>query len=225
MKTLNSSTHALLSVLLCHGIILIVLFSDVPLSEAAFMPDTGQMTCYDAQSNALIPCANSGQDGEFPIHPMSLVPGGTDANTALVWQTGENPDNGITDCARYNWYEATGTYDAGLNPLTKNVCIDIGPNWRLPTKKELMTLIDYGITPASGYPPVLMINQTVFPFAVRGDYWSSSAIPAAYPVNSGYGWFVNFGNGQAEGTDLLRTLRNRCTPELRQSRPGPAGCY
>ena len=201
MEKRDNFFHEWWSVLLCLVSVLLLLFGTVPLSEAVFMPDTGQILCYDVVSNAVRNCANTGQDGEYSISPMWLLPGGTDTNTGLIWQVGENPDNTITDCSDteggYNWYEATGTYDVAYNPSSFNVCVNkLGSPWRLPTKKELMTLVNYGIVPDNANPPVLMIDQTIFPHAVGGDYWSSSSIPSSYPVNSGYGWFVNFSKGE-----------------------------
>ena len=62
----------------------------------------------------------------------------------------------------YNWYQACGTYDATYNPTSQNVCgsLNLGgySDWRLPTKKELMSIVDYSIP----YPGPT-INTTYFP--------------------------------------------------------------
>jgi len=79
-----------------------------------------------------ISCAGTGQDGAYIQSPLSYTDNGngtvTDNNTGLVWQ---KEDDGAT----YNWYRATGTYDALYNPNNINVCGSFG---RLPSKKELI---------------------------------------------------------------------------------------
>lgn len=131
------------------------------------LPDTGQTTCYDT-AGSVISCADTGQDGEF-INLMSFTDKldgtVTDDVTGLMWQQED-------DAATYNWYEATGTADATYNlDGVTDVCGDstLGGNldWRLPTMKEILSIVDYGtIFPA--------INETYFPRTKAWGYWSST---------------------------------------------------
>ena len=63
----------------------------------------------------------------------------TDNVTSLMWQM-------APDGQAYNWYEATGTFDAVNNPTAFNVCSDLTlgghTDWRLPDIKELATIAD-----------------------------------------------------------------------------------
>ena len=151
------------------------------------LPDTGQTTCYDT-SGTVISCTGTGQDGEYSINPMSFTDNGggtvTDNVTGLMWQ--QEDDN-----QTYNWYEASGTYDAIYNPGSTDVCGSLSlagySDWRLPSKKELMSIVNYGT-----YQPA--IDTTYFP-NITSLYWSSTTkgTPFAWLVyfNSGYAYYYN----------------------------------
>ncbi len=80
---------------------------------------------------------------QLPINPMSYIDNGngtvTDNNTGLMWQ---QQDDGNT----YNWYQASGTYDASYNPTSQDVCGELTTgsytDWRLPAIKELISIVD-----------------------------------------------------------------------------------
>ena len=107
----------------------------------------------------------------------------SDNNTGLIWQKYENASTN-------NWYQASGTYDATYNPTSQSVCgsLILGGNsdWRLPTKKELMSIVVYGIP----YPGPT-INTTYFPNALASYYWSSTTTLVYYRD----AWSVIFGHG------------------------------
>lgn len=159
----------------------LLLCGSAALSYAFTLPDTGQTKCYNL-SGTEIACAGTGQDGAYIINAMSYTDNGngtiTDNVTELIWQKGENPS-----C---NWYQASGTYDATYNTNSTDVCgsLNLGgyTDWRLPTKKELISIVDYSIP----YPGTT-INTTYFPNAGATDYWSST-----YAVDPGYAWTVYF---------------------------------
>ena len=92
----------------------------------------------------------------------------TDQMTGLMWQAGEiRPEK---------WQQA----------LTYCNQLDLGGyrDWRLPTIKELSTLVNESrINPA--------IDTTVFPGTRSGSYWSSTTF-AKHP---GFAWHVRFDNG------------------------------
>ena len=149
------------------------LFSVVgPIQVSSNLPDTGVDKCYN--QNSIINCQISesdpfyGQDYHYSSNPMSFTNNGdgtiTDNVTSLMWQA--TPDG-----FAYNWYEATGTYDAVSNPDTIDICGDSTlaghTDWRLPVRRELHSLVDYGtINPA--------IDITYFSNTGINDYWSKT---------------------------------------------------
>jgi hypothetical protein len=135
-----------------------LLLNTVPDSAFSYkLPETGQTLCYDASGN-VISCEGTGQDGEYTINPMSYNDNGngtvTDYNTTLMWQ---QQDDGNT----YNWYQAS-----------QNVCSSLSlggfTDWRLPTKQELLSIVDY----SNQASPT--INHTYFPITQVFDYWTST---------------------------------------------------
>lgn len=158
------------------------------MAYAAFaLPDTGQTTCYDANGN-VIACAGTGQDGAHSVNPMSYTDNRdgtvTDNNTGLIWQ--KQDDGNI-----YNWYQAFGTYDANYNPNTTSACgsLNLGghSDWRLPSTKELVSIVDYSIP----YPGP-MINP-IFANTQQSIYWSSdTAVANHFPYVA---WGVFFEDG------------------------------
>jgi pimeloyl-ACP methyl ester carboxylesterase len=151
---------------------------------------------------AEIPCTGTGQDGAYNINPMSFTDNGngtvTDNNTELIWQKYEN-------ASTYNWYQASGTYDATYNPSSQNICgsLNLGgsSDWRLPTKKELITIVDYSIP----YPGPT-INMTYFPNTNASDYWSSTTTPA----NPNTALYVLFSLGYFGANDKYNSMYVRC---------------
>lgn len=183
----------------------------IPNSAHAGLPDTGQTKCYNSGGTE-IPCAGTGQDGAYSINPMSFADNGngtiTDNNTGLTWQKcsmGQNNDATCSGSAvTYNWYQASGTYDASDNPSTISVCGSLslaGSGWRLPSKKELVGIVDY----SAPYPRPT-IPQAYFPNTVSSYYWSSTA-GASY---TSYAWLVHFGSGFVYYYDKSNHYYVRC---------------
>jgi Protein of unknown function (DUF1566) len=193
-------------------LVVIIFLISVSVAHAFKLPDTGQTTCYDSSGN-VINCAGTGQDGEYTINPMSYNDNGdgtvTDNITGLMWQkcsVGQNNDSTCSGTAAvYTWYQASGTYDATYNPSSQDVCgsLSLGghTDWRLPTKKELITIVDYSI-PYSG--PA--INTTYFSNTAASDYWSSTTY-AIIPVGA---WGVDFDGGYVGGGNKYGAWYVRC---------------
>ena len=172
-----------IALLFCGTAVILSLSKD---ALAFQLPDTGQMKCYQGVSPyAEIPCAGTGQDGAYDINPMSYTNNGngtvTDNNTGLIWQ--QQDDGNV-----YNWYQASGTYDAAYNPTAINVCGALGADWRLPTKKELMSIVDYSIP----YPGPTI--NTIFTNTKQSTYWSSTT----YANDPDFAWYVYFSNGYVD---------------------------
>lgn len=138
---------------------------------------TGQTLCYDAEGR-VIPCAGTGQDGEFrhgrpwPA-PRFVVQGETVADrlTGLSWSRDANPLG-----FPLAWPEAL----AAVQEL--NVSRYAGhADWRLPNRRELGSLMSFAAKkPAlpAGHP-----FQNVF----LGWYWSSTSAA----IDPAYAWYVH----------------------------------
>jgi hypothetical protein len=201
---------------LCFALILLssVAILSLPKDALAFkLPDSDQRKCYQAiRPYAEIPCAGTGQDGAYIINPLSYTNNGNgtvkDNNTGLMWQrcsVGQNNDSTCSGGAStYNWYQATGEVDSTYNPSGsryENVCgsLNLGgySDWRLPSKKELITIVDYAIS----YPGTT-INTTYFPNTIASSYWSST--------NADYAWSVSFGVGDVDYWSECNFMHVRC---------------
>ena len=91
----------------------------------------------------------------------------TDTETGLMWQQNTAPDT-------YSWKQALA--------YCKNLDFASYTDWRLPTAKELASLVDTSL-----YNPA--INSTFFPGTVASAYWSSTWF------NSENARYVDFKNG------------------------------
>jgi hypothetical protein len=124
------------------------------------LPDTGQ-----TQDFTYI----FGEDSDYNINPPSYTDNGngtiTDNVTGLMWQKQNE---------RYNWDDAVN--------FCENLTLADYSDWRLPSKKELMTILDYGT-----YSPSL--NQTFFPDYGISYYWTSN-IHAYDPFNAWMVWVL-----------------------------------
>jgi len=152
------------------------------------VPDTGQTTSYQA-----------GDDASYSINPPSyaklttgdavLAETATAADgwlvtrdnvTCLSWEM-KTEDGSLHDKDNtYTWAASTGQFPAELNVVSFAGHAD----WRLPTVKELSTLVHSGTTNPS-------IDQAWFPNTVSSYYWSSTT--NAYGTS--YAWYVDFGDG------------------------------
>lgn len=187
-------------------------------TEAYRIVDTGQAACCDASSPIACPSPGQpfcGQDAQITGRQPSftLSPDGLtvrDSVTGLTWQ--HSPDtngNGILDPAdKLTWGQAQG------HPATLNVAAFGGyTDWRLPTIKELYSLIDFrGTDPSvsgddiSGLTP--FIDRTYFDFAYgdpgAGERIIDSQYASAtlYTSDGGMLFGVNFAEGRIKGYGL-----------------------
>jgi Protein of unknown function (DUF1566) len=121
--------------------------------------------------------------GNAPAGRYTYPAAGTvyDTKTKLTWQQ--------TLASEYAWADAK-TYCAGVGATLG------GTGWRLPTMKELQTIIDEST----------LIDLTAFPRSPASPVWSSSLL-AGSPSTA---WFVDFLNGTTFGEDVSATLHVRC---------------
>lgn len=101
----------------------------------------------------------------------------TDTRTKLIW--------------RISW--SSGTWSDA-----KSRCSSLGNGWRLPSLKELLTLVDVARAEPCINPA--FTDTPYYPF------WTSSS----YLPTSGFAWAVNFLDGAANGRDITTSQRIRC---------------
>lgn len=169
---------------------------------------TGQTKCYNNSEEMLCPAEGNafyGQDAQYAAlgkcAPRSYVVSGssgsdivTDEVTGLVWQrTLPVTYDGCTGSSG-----STCTWQQAMD-----YCTDLTyggyDDWRLPTRKELATLPDYG----RQYPA---IDTTVFPDTPTSPFWSSSS----YMYDTTYAWLVYFDTGDVDGNGKSSSGRARC---------------
>ena len=108
---------------------------------------------------------------------------GYDTKTRLTWQQAVAPGT-------YTWAGAK-TYCAGLNLG--------GTGWRLPTAKELQTIVDDSQTNPA-------IDTTVFPSTPSDYFWSSSPLAGS----SSNAWVVYFDYGHGYNRVVSSPYLVRC---------------
>jgi hypothetical protein len=174
-----------------------------PVQTTSTLPDTDVSKCYN--QSAAIDCpiegqAFYGQDYQYTSNEMRFTDNGdstvTDNVTSLTWQQGAS-------ASTYNWYEASGTFDATHNPGSVDVCGSLSfvghTDWRLPSRRELESIVDYG----TGIPAA--INTTYFPSG-NGEYWSDAEdAPSAADAR-----FADFTDGSVRVADKITTRFVRC---------------
>jgi hypothetical protein len=126
-----------------------------------------------------------GPDGQAspgnPAKRYAVSNGGvTDTRSGLVWQS-------TVSASTYTW-EAAKTH-----------CSGIGGGWRLPSLKELLTLVD----PTRTGPCI----DPVFSGTATSSFWTASPYVVDPP---GYAWVVSFGGGEAGGLATTVTNYVRC---------------
>jgi hypothetical protein len=118
-------------------------------------------------------------------------------------KTSELPQDSVADLERetervrdaasgsvgYKWDEAS-TYCASLTLA--------GSGWRLPTKSELLSILEVQYTPT--------INPAAFPNTRAARFWSSSPDAAA----AGNVWYVSFADGISGSQSPSYTAIVRC---------------
>jgi len=106
--------------------------------------------------------------------------------SGLVWQ-----DNSMVEVERYSWSKAL------------KYCSNRGKGWRVPTRKELIGIVDY--TKAE-----FTINDT-FLYIAPNRYWTSTAYVGDNNVDaSTYAWFVNFNIGSQSSYSKINESFVRC---------------
>jgi hypothetical protein len=124
----------------------------------------------------------------------------TDARSGLSWQQDITVSYAPTCTARYA--NASAAVDSCTWEQALSYCTSLtlaGGGWRLPTRAELETIVDFGrIWPA--------INIGLFPDTLSQLFWSSSPTVSS-PADA---WFVDFTEGAGDYKAKGSQLRVRC---------------
>jgi hypothetical protein len=140
---------------------------------------------------AVVVALTASADASAPAGRYVVTSGGTgngtvyDTKTKLTWQQ-------TVPSTAYTWANAK-TYCAGVGASLG------GTGWRLPTCKELQTIVDDSQTNPS-------IDTTAFPSTPAAWFWSSSPVAGS----SSYAWGVYFDFGDTYGYDITNTNYVRC---------------
>jgi hypothetical protein len=169
------------------------------------VPDTNQRRCYDTQGVIPFPAPNTPFAGQDAQH-VTTVPAFrdnqdgtvTDLVTGLIWQK-------TPDFAKRRTYDEAKVYAEQLVLAQQS-------DWRLPTIKELYSLIDFRgssvATPARPY-----IDTRCFDFEypppssglrpIDAQYWSSTEYLGTTMNNDPTVFGVNFADGRIKGYPRL----------------------
>ncbi len=197
------------------------LFAAAPAPGNAAYPivDTGQVETYDNVSTIVAPLAGQpfyGQDAQHDGNQPSYTVSGDgltvyDNVTGLTWtQTADWTDDGTVDSDDKFTYAEAVAYVATLNAQTYGGHSD----WRLPTIKDLYSLIDYrGTDPnpeaSSSAGLIPFIDDSVFEFAygdtsagerIIDSQWATSTLYVSTVMGGQQAMFgVNFADGRIKG--------------------------
>jgi hypothetical protein len=188
----------------------IVAAGDAAAGPSFVVVDTGQTTCYDA-AGAAVSCPGEGeaffgQDGNYAGTEAAYADNGdgtvTDLNTGLMWQ--QDPGEKMT-------------YDEALAALETFELAGYD-DWRLPTIKELYSLIDFSGTDPSNCRtledcdavPFIDTDHFVFSYGdtaagerVIDSQYLSSTMYVSTTMNGDETVFgVNFADGRIKGYGL-----------------------
>ena len=182
---------------------------------------TYQTTCWDA-SGITIPCAGTGQDGEYQAGRNTNFTGPTQHATytsdytttdnamGLVWKTCSEGKSGATcgtgTATTMTWATATGSGTGcdALNSANSAAGYAGLTNWRLPSIRELETIINYSTSNPAAF-------SAGFPGTVATIHWSSFPY---VPVDTN-AWVVNFFSGLVAYNSKTSPFSVRCVS------PGP----
>ena len=125
-----------------------------------------------------------GADAMLP-NPMSYAGGGDASTTAL---------DTVTNLKWSTAAVAAATYDAAIKAC------QMGPGWHVPTRIELVSLIDFTQRPT--------IDNATFPGTPQATFWTASRVPG--DAGAPQYWVVDFGSGftqQAPSAGYVRCVQ------------------
>lgn len=142
---------------------------------------TGQTLCYDSNGK-VIPCTNTGQDGDFQ-QGVSISNRFLDLGALVLDQL-----TGLYWTKRADLFEFPMPWEEALkviNTLNQRKFLNFN-DWRLPNRSELKSLVYF-----QAKNPVLPPHHP-FEGVFHGWYWTSTTAV----INPRYAWNVHFGGGR-----------------------------
>ncbi len=119
-----------------------------------------------------------------------------DKSGGLMWQ-----DDGVTANTKMTWYEAS--------QYCKDLKIGNYDDWRLPTVRELLTLVDYRKEDPAFISQIRYVHS--------GDYWTSVTDVS----DTSDAWLVFFEHGEVDNYDKSHKRYLRCVRSLKTARKVP----
>jgi hypothetical protein len=171
-------------------------WSSLPMADRsgnAWLVDFNSGSAYDAAVDGpeYVRCVRSPGDGARESNRRYAIATQTvhDDRTGLTWQRATAPTT--LDRAGARSYCASAARVETLG----------GEGWRLPTGKELLTLVDYNVG-----PPGPTIDSSAFPETPGAFFWSATELTVPTPAVM----FVDFGYGHATNYAVGPTSHVRC---------------
>lgn len=176
--------------------------------------DTNQTTCYNSSTGAVIPCTGTGYDADYIRNAPSytLTDAGltvTDNRTGLIWLQTTDTDG----VAGINVDDKLSQSSAASYCSTMN--LGLGYTWRLPSIKELYSLILFSGEDPSGYTGTdtsaltPFIDDTIFDIGfgdldggeriIDGQYVTSTLYVSTTMNGDETVFGVNFVDGRIKG--------------------------
>ena len=135
--------------------------------------------------------ASSWANGPMPSSPAEVEAGADAATLAnFVPVDAGGGDAGVVfdDVGKKLYWNLTTSQQVSDVESAAAYCASLGPAWRLPTRIELVTLLD---STAAKMP---YATPAVAPWLMGGRYWTSSYFRPVQPDGLHY-WFVDFASG------------------------------
>ncbi len=196
------------------------------ISHTYAIVDTGQTDCYDSTTGTVTACTGTGYDADYSGNQPSYTVSAdgkavTDNVTGLVWQqsTDTNGDGQVT-------YDDK-MYQSDAATYCQNLVLDGRDDWRLPSLKELYSLIQFTGKDPSSYTGTDTSILTpfishVFDWAfgdlssghdriIDGQYATSTDYVSTTMNNNATMFGVNFVDGRIKGYPLaVKKFYVRC---------------
>ena len=182
MKTFKQYKHKTSMICLMSGIVFSVAFGIVSNSQAHNKVVVIPMAGDDLTAEPTTPLAKDvPSQSDYTIGIDTVI----DNITGLEWQ--RQDDDTTRD------FDEAWDYCAGLT-------LDSHSDWRLPSVKELLSIVDYGQSSAPRILTAVFTNTNIAPYSTASTLANSS----------GDMWYVSFGNGRVFITDTTNDLYVRC---------------